>query len=577
MSIPSLPAGSPDAFARVASNQPFILMDATAAWPLQAQLTDGGADAEPSVSEAALRAMFGETTAPVAAAAAAAAAAEYGAERASVPFGEYLDGWRRGSAESSVDGTDTLGSESTAPTAGGEPGAGAGYLKDFHFCLQRPEAEALYALPPPFADDWLNAWSLAGGRALADSSSASGAEAAAPAAPAAPDDYRFLYLGPKGSATPPHFDVLCSCSWSAQLAGRKRWQLREHEGVGEWSTVVQPPRSVMFVPSGWEHSVENLQDSLSINHNWFGKAAVGRCWAFLRAEAAATVAMLGQFEAEMDAEGPRVWVEHVVKVERANAGLSRRDLAELLLMQPGAEEARAILRELLEPLHARFLTADQLQRAKAAIIGRGLKLNAQLDDVPRERLRMRLADDARPPPAVALPSGFALVQFGTVPAATAASWAAVCAAAGEMGGDVAALSARFASEFGSGEKAEADLAARMFFALDAAGAAVGTATAWRDDGQAGGGRVHWVSVAPSAQGQGLAKALMAAVLRKLRELHPPPLPIGLSTQTTSARAIVMYLQLGFAPAPLGGKGGELSAEEASGWRALQKLFGVPLL
>ena len=32
--------------------------------------------------------------------------------------------------------------------------------------------------------------------------------------------------------------------------------------------VIQHAGEAIFVPSGWHHSVENLQDTASINHNW---------------------------------------------------------------------------------------------------------------------------------------------------------------------------------------------------------------------------------------------------------------------------------------------------------------------
>lgn len=38
-------------------------------------------------------------------------------------------------------------------------------------------------------------------------------------------DYRFCYLGPAGTWTPLHSDVLRSYSWSANVCGRKRWLL----------------------------------------------------------------------------------------------------------------------------------------------------------------------------------------------------------------------------------------------------------------------------------------------------------------------------------------------------------------
>lgn len=91
------------------------------------------------------------------------------------------------------------------------------YMKDFHFVLrQREKATAqeggepgYYAVPPPLDDDWLNEW----WDAKDDDDSGR------------VDDLRFMYLGPAGSRTPLHHDVLCSYSWSANLAGSKRWRL----------------------------------------------------------------------------------------------------------------------------------------------------------------------------------------------------------------------------------------------------------------------------------------------------------------------------------------------------------------
>merc|ERR1711871_1922992 len=105
-----------------------------------------------------------------------------------------------------------------------------------------------------------------------------------------------------------------------------------------------------------------------------------------------------------------------------------------------------------------------------------------------------------------------------------------------------------------------ELAERMFFVLDASGTAVGTATAWSwfsghpstaMDNNLGSnaGRIHWVSVCPAAQGRGLAKRLLVHVIDRLRRLHPD-CDIFLTTPTTSARAVAMYLELGFLPEPL---------------------------
>jgi hypothetical protein len=40
-----------------------------------------------------------------------------------------------------------------------------------------------------------------------------------------PNDYRFTYMGPKGTFTPLHMDVYGSYSWSTNVVGRKRWWL----------------------------------------------------------------------------------------------------------------------------------------------------------------------------------------------------------------------------------------------------------------------------------------------------------------------------------------------------------------
>ena len=46
------------------------------------------------------------------------------------------------------------------------------------------------------------------------------------------------------------------------------------QGVGE----------AIFVPSGWHHTVENLEDTLSINHNWLNGLNMHWGWALLQRE-----------------------------------------------------------------------------------------------------------------------------------------------------------------------------------------------------------------------------------------------------------------------------------------------------
>lgn len=44
-------------------------------------------------------------------------------------------------------------------------------------------------------------------------------------------DFRFTYLGPRGTFTPFHRDVYASYSWSANIVGRKAWWLFHPESM----------------------------------------------------------------------------------------------------------------------------------------------------------------------------------------------------------------------------------------------------------------------------------------------------------------------------------------------------------
>ena len=149
------------------------------------------------------------------------------------------------------------------------------YLKDWHVAHLAPEYEA-YTVPGSLGEDWLNEhWNASS----SSSSSSTGG------------DHRFVYLGPAGTRTYLHADVLFSHSWSVNLAGRKKWTLvpdGQRHLVSTPSTkplvkslseldategltpieLIQHPGELLFVPSGWYHEVENLDDCLSINHNW---------------------------------------------------------------------------------------------------------------------------------------------------------------------------------------------------------------------------------------------------------------------------------------------------------------------
>ncbi|XP_056246980.1 2-oxoglutarate and iron-dependent oxygenase JMJD4 isoform X2 [Seriola aureovittata] len=147
------------------------------------------------------------------------------------------------------------------------------YLKDWHMARDFPEHN-VYTTPVFFSSDWLNEyWDTL-----------------------EVDDYRFVYMGPKGSWTPFHADVFRSYSWSANICGRKKWLLyppgqeeflRDTHGNLPYDVtsselqdrglfphseeacqpleIIQEAGEIIFVPSGWHHQVYNLflQNELS--------------------------------------------------------------------------------------------------------------------------------------------------------------------------------------------------------------------------------------------------------------------------------------------------------------------------
>jgi len=103
---------------------------------------------------------------------------------------------------------------------------------------------------------------------------------------------------------------------------------------------------------------------------------------------------------------------------------------------------------------------------------------------------------------------------------------------------------RFEKEFGSYRD---EMEERCFFIVHKEnGRVIGTATAWYNNDFKGEryGRVHWVGIHPDFQGKKLAKPLLAVVMMCLAKHHDKAY---LTSQTTSYKAINMYLDFGFAP------------------------------
>lgn len=118
--------------------------------------------------------------------------------------------------------------------------------------------------------------------------------------------FRWIFLGPGGSKTPLHVDPCLTHAWLAQVRGRKRFILYKpahlqhlYDAAGHPADVREPdrlnhptfdlatpyevvlqPGDVLFVPAGWAHQVECVDDSISLTHNFLPKqnfAAVRAC------------------------------------------------------------------------------------------------------------------------------------------------------------------------------------------------------------------------------------------------------------------------------------------------------------
>ncbi|KAL0019101.1 hypothetical protein WJX77_004127 [Trebouxia sp. C0004] len=222
-------------------------------------------------------------------------------------------------------------------------------MTDWHFANEYPDCNA-YQTPCYFQEDWLNEFYDIRQRRPQQRHRAGSADDTLQAGPVADkgdveeraangdrsggsnagcdiasSDYRFVYLGCKGTWTPLHADVLRSYSWSTNVTGRKRWKLlppqfthllydrfgREmaatfdigkSDGRDRFPNLdtacqhtiecVQEAGETIFVPSGWHHTVENIEDTLSINHNWLNGYNIHWALALLQQERTDAIACI---------------------------------------------------------------------------------------------------------------------------------------------------------------------------------------------------------------------------------------------------------------------------------------------
>ncbi|KAI8817719.1 uncharacterized protein EV422DRAFT_508790 [Fimicolochytrium jonesii] len=213
------------------------------------------------------------------------------------------------------------------------------YLRDWHLVSHLRSTgnhQKPYTTPLWFKDDWLNAF--------LDSENTDPASRS--------DDYRFVYMGASGTSTLLHVDVFNSYSWSANICGTKKWtffppeqtryltnargetitDLRdvtpdEHPQYFENATPVvihQHAGELIFVPSSWWHQVENIGETMSINHNWCNATNLPNIFENLASDLAYIREAIAEHREQM---GEREWGEHCQLMLKANnAGFGYRML-----------------------------------------------------------------------------------------------------------------------------------------------------------------------------------------------------------------------------------------------------------
>ncbi|CAD2217383.1 F-box domain/Cupin-like domain/JmjC domain, hydroxylase/Cupin superfamily protein, putative [Angomonas deanei] len=203
--------------------------------------------------------------------------------------------------------------------------------------------------------------------------------------------HRWIIAGPARGGSSFHVDPNYTNAWNANLTGRKRWllfppgatppgvvpsdtmaEVATPVSIGEWflnnydASVRQFRREgyeciceageIMFVPSGWWHSVVNLEDSVAITHNYVSSSNLANVVKFVKymkssisginedAENATEEGTKRRqegfadvFVREMEAQYPDLMRAVEVKLEEEQAERAKRRIGRLPLLQGGEE------------------------------------------------------------------------------------------------------------------------------------------------------------------------------------------------------------------------------------------------
>lgn len=92
-----------------------------------------------------------------------------------------------------------------------------------------------------------------------------------------------------------------------------------------FTEILQGPHEAVFVPSGWFHQVWNLEDTISINHNWFNGTQIDRVYEALKLNLAYVVEELDAWNDGL--EGSQ---EHYQVMLKASFGMNFKDFVDIV-------------------------------------------------------------------------------------------------------------------------------------------------------------------------------------------------------------------------------------------------------
>lgn len=91
--------------------------------------------------------------------------------------------------------------------------------------------------------------------------------------------------------------------------------------------VQQNEGETIFVPSGWYHQVRNLEETVSINHNWINCASIENTWLHLQNELILVENELEYLHSGMDDDE---WIDICQKILRAQTSMDFADFEKFL-------------------------------------------------------------------------------------------------------------------------------------------------------------------------------------------------------------------------------------------------------